>query len=93
MASNTGTPAWALMKLMRSLRSLMIVPAISTASLPLPTDTTLADWLALGSKDAMPISVIVGIVAMAGWRLISKSSFKTSINSLAISNRRASTQR
>ena len=40
----------------------------------------------------MPISVIVGIGAMAGWMVRSKSSLENLPSSLAISNRRASTQ-
>ena len=43
-----------------------------------PPATTLADWSALGSSAAMPISVIVGIVPMAGWMSSSKSSLSNS---------------
>ena len=45
--------------------------------MPPPTETTLADSWALGSSAAMPISVIVGTVPMAGWSVSSKSSLST----------------
>ena len=55
------------------LAALRTVPATSSPSLPPPTGTTFTPWLALGTRDAMPISVIVGIVARTGRSVSSKS--------------------
>src|ERR1019366_4799921 len=65
LASKTDTPAFSFRNATRSLRSLMTFPPISSASLPPPKATTLADSSAFGNNAAMPISVIVGIMPMA----------------------------